>query len=232
MFSTLCDGASGGRGAHTGSSGQWYFKARTGKDPLTGKWTQVTRRGFASAGEAQRARRQLLDESERAAASPSSPEVDPAITIRALVTAYLDEAHALGRLSAKTHFDYQTYAESYIYPYLGDRLANEVSPSLVTHWQVKLAECGARKTGRGLSANTIRLARAPLNAAFKYGLRNGIVSSNPVADSPPPPKAKSIPAHWTPEQANHFLATHEGDRLWPLRCRARETFAYPLRRYG
>ena len=39
----------------------WYFEARTSKDPLTGKWTQVTRRGFARATEASQARHQLLD---------------------------------------------------------------------------------------------------------------------------------------------------------------------------
>jgi Arm DNA-binding domain len=40
----------------------WYFKARTSKDPLTGKWTQVTRRGFATATEASIARQALLDQ--------------------------------------------------------------------------------------------------------------------------------------------------------------------------
>ena len=39
----------------------WYFKARTSKDLLTGKWTQVTRHGFATATEASQARQQLLD---------------------------------------------------------------------------------------------------------------------------------------------------------------------------
>ena len=33
------------KGVYRDANG-WYFKARTSKDPLTGKWTQVTRRGF------------------------------------------------------------------------------------------------------------------------------------------------------------------------------------------
>jgi hypothetical protein len=41
-------------------SNVWYFKARTSKDLLTGKWTQATRRGFATATEASIARRALL----------------------------------------------------------------------------------------------------------------------------------------------------------------------------
>ena len=48
------------KGVYQDASG-WYFKARTSKDPLTGKWTQVTRRGFATATEASQARHQLLD---------------------------------------------------------------------------------------------------------------------------------------------------------------------------
>ena len=40
----------------------WYFKARTFKDPLTGKWTQATRRGFATATEAAKARQRVLDQ--------------------------------------------------------------------------------------------------------------------------------------------------------------------------
>jgi hypothetical protein len=34
---------------HDSRSGRWYFKASLGSDPLTGRRTQVTRRGFASA---------------------------------------------------------------------------------------------------------------------------------------------------------------------------------------
>ena len=40
----------------------WYCKARTSKDPLNGKWSQVTRRGFATATEAARARQELIDQ--------------------------------------------------------------------------------------------------------------------------------------------------------------------------
>jgi integrase len=67
-----------------------------------------------------------------------------------------------------------------------------------------------------LSSNTIRLARAPLNAAFRFAVENGFVSRNPVSEAKPPVKRKSVPAHWTPEQAREFLAWHEGDRLYPL----------------
>lgn len=44
----------------------WYFKARTSKDPLTGKWTEATRRGFATATEASIERQAFVGSGERA----------------------------------------------------------------------------------------------------------------------------------------------------------------------
>lgn len=52
------------RGVYRDAKGGWYFKAATHKDPITGKWKQVTRRGFATAAEAGRARQAFLDEQE------------------------------------------------------------------------------------------------------------------------------------------------------------------------
>jgi len=87
------------RGGYKDAKGRWYFKASTHKDPPSGKWTQVTRRGFATAADAAAARDALLQE---------------------------------------------------------------------------------------------------------------------VAAVPRPKPRRSIPKHWSPEQARHFLALHEGDRLLPV----------------
>ena len=48
------------KGVYRDATG-WYFKARTAKDLLTGKWSQVTIRGFATATEASQASHSLLD---------------------------------------------------------------------------------------------------------------------------------------------------------------------------
>ncbi|HZA85642.1 MAG TPA: Arm DNA-binding domain-containing protein [Acidimicrobiales bacterium] len=47
-------------GVYTDARGRWDFKATVGRDPLTGKRLQVTKRGFRTAAEADRARQQLL----------------------------------------------------------------------------------------------------------------------------------------------------------------------------
>jgi integrase len=92
-----------------------------------------------------------------------------------------------------------------------------LTPELVGDWQLLLATKGSVKTGGSLAPGSIRLARAPLNGAFKFGVVNGLVSTNPVPDVSPPPRQRSKPSHWSPDEARRFLALHEGDRLLPLR---------------
>ena len=44
----------------------------------------------------------------------------------------------------------------------------------------------------------------------------GLVASNPTAQVPRPRPKRSIPKHWTPEQAREFLGLMETDRTWPI----------------
>jgi integrase len=43
-----------------------------------------------------------------------------------------------------------------------------------------------------------------------------MIATNPMMRTPRPKAKRSIPRHWTPEQAREFLALMEGDRTWPL----------------
>jgi integrase len=67
-----------------------------------------------------------------------------------------------------------------------------------------------------LSANTVRLARAPLAGAFKMALGAGIVAINPTVGTPRRRAQRSIPRHWSAEQARDFLGLMEGYRTWPV----------------
>lgn len=199
-----------GPGVYKAKNGTWFFKVNV--KAVDGRRIQTSRRGFATATDARRAKRQLLDELE----SQVSTDERSAISVRDLVEQYLDEAETLGRLAPKTLFDYRNYSTSYIYPHLGDRQASEVTPEIVADWQLILATSGSVKTGEPLSPGTIRLARAPLNGAFRYGIGRGLLGANPVLAVKPPPRRKSTPVAWTPEQARQFLAWQDGDRLLPL----------------
>jgi integrase len=92
----------------------------------------------------------------------------------------------------------------------------DVTPEVVLAWQRKLTKEGGVKDGKPLSANTVRLARAPLAGAFKMAHGAGIVGVNPMVGTPRPRAQRSIPRHWSPEQAREFVALMEGDRTWPV----------------
>ncbi len=199
-------------GVYKAKNGTWYFKVSAGLDPVTGKYRQITRRGFRSAGDARRAREQLLTELR----DPLAPAPPTELTVAELIDEYLDEAQALGRLAAKTLYDYRSYTDSYVAPHLGEVKVVDLTPETIVAWQVKLSKGGARKTGAPLAAGSVRLARAPLNGALKRAVERGLIAVNPVAAVSPPRRQRKIPAHWTPEQARHFLAMCDGDRLLPL----------------
>jgi hypothetical protein len=81
----------------------WYFKATLGTDPLTGKRVQITRRGFASAFEAQKARRL---EMERGVDGKQKMSLGP-LSLNDLLDMYFEGLAADGKLSVKTQYDYK-----------------------------------------------------------------------------------------------------------------------------
>lgn len=200
-------------GVYQDAKGGWYFKVWLGRDPLTGKQAQMTKRGFRSASDAARARRKALDDAE---SLPKARTLPVTITVDELLDHYLDGLDADKKLSAKTRFDYRNNAQSYVRPWLGKKKVRDITPEVVLVWQRKLLAEGGAKNGKALSPNTVRLARSPLAGAMKIAVKAGIVRSNPVADVAKPPTTKSIPKHWSPDQARAFLDHQEDDRLQVL----------------
>ena len=188
----------------------WYFKARVSQDILTGKWTQATRRGFASAVDASTARRELLEGNQAVVVGSGS------MSVADLMKLYLEDAESSGALSTKTLFDYRNYADVYVAPYLGSRAIRDITPEMIARWQQKLTKGGAIRSGKPLSSNSVRLARAPLAGAFKYAIRLGHIRKSPMENVPRPKQRRSIARHWTPEQAREFLMWQDEDRLYPL----------------
>lgn len=197
-------------GVYPDGRGGWYFEATVGTDPSTGKRVQVTKRGFRSATEAGKALRELLGQPQQSTRRPAS-----GMTVSELLDLYLDGLDADDRLSQKTGFDYRNSADVYIRPALGDRRVRDVSPEMLPVRQRKLTKRGASKSGKALSANTIRLARAPLAGGFKLALTAGVVATNPMVGTPRPVAKRSIPRHWSPEQARELLTLIDGDRTFP-----------------
>jgi integrase len=199
-------------GVYKDGNGGWYVKVTLGRDPLIGRRTQITRRGFKTAAEAGKARRELLAQADRGQRRPAAG----GRTVNELLDLYLDGLDADGRLSAKTRFDYRHSADDYVRPHVGAKKVRDVTPETILAWQRKLTKEGGVKDAKPLSANTVRLARAPLAGAFKMAHGAGIVGVNPMVGTPRPRAQRSIPRHWSPEQAREFLALMEGDRTWPV----------------
>jgi integrase len=209
-------------GVYANGRNGWYFKVRLPADPATGRREQVTKRGFRTAAEAGKARRELLAQIEtgRIKSTPSG------LTVNRLLDLYLDGLDADDALSAKTRYDYRHYADDYVRPHLGGQRVRDVTPEVVLTWQRKLTKEGGTKRakaddgtllpGKPLAPNTIRLARSPLSGAFKLAVENGMVAVDPTAGVPRPQRKRSVPKHWTPEQAREFLALMEGDRTWTV----------------
>ncbi len=200
-------------GVYRAGNGSWYFKATLGRDPLTGKRIQLTKRGFATATDAGRARREAL---EAADGDGRVRSVTGSLSVNELLDLYLDGIDADGRLSVKTRFDYRRNADAYVRPWLGRRKVRELTPEVILAWQRELRERGGTKNGKPLSANSVRLARASLAGAVKLAVESGLLRSNPLASVPRPRPKRSVPKHWTPEEARAFLRSQEGDRLHPL----------------
>jgi integrase len=138
------------------------------------------------------------------------------MTIDDLLDLHLDGIEADDRLSAKTCFDYRHYAGDYVRPLLGPMKIRDVTADSVVAWQRRLAKSGGTKNGRPLAPNTIRLARAPLAGALKLAVHMRLLGVNPVNVVPRPPAARSVPRHWSPEQAREFLTLMDGDRTYAV----------------
>lgn len=199
-------------GVYVDGKGAWYFKVHLGTDPDTGRRVQITRRGYSSASAAAEARSRYLEQSRQL-----GPVERPNLTVNQLLDLYLEAMRDEDRLAEKTLFDYAHYADHYVRPRIGTRKVRELDAASIAEWQRGLATSGSVKSGRGLAPNTIRLARAPLAGAFKYGLQTGLVTTNPTVGVPRPPAPRSHQRrHWSPEQAREFLTATAEDRLWPL----------------
>src|SRR3546814_9526166 len=95
-------------GVYRAENGSWYCKATLGRDPLTGKRLQVTKRGFPTAADAAAARRALLEEAE---AGDQPVTASRSLIVDELLDLYLDGIDADGRLAAKTRYDYRRSEE-------------------------------------------------------------------------------------------------------------------------
>ena len=200
-------------GVYSDSRGQWYFKVTLGQRPAHRKARATHRRGFRTATEAAKARHEVLAKLDAGLLKPTRGS----LTVDELLDLYLDGIDADERLSAKTRHRLSREGRRPTCGRSSGRRRSETStPEVVLSWPRKLLAEGRGRSGRPLAPNSVRLARAPLAGALKLALSSGIVVTNPLAQTPRPKARRSIPRHWSPEQAREFLGLMEGDRTYAL----------------
>ena len=129
-------------GVYQDDKGRWYYKVWLGRDGLTGRQLQATRRGFETATDAARARREHLDDLDSGRRTPTSRV---SLTVDELLDDYLDGLDADERLSAKTRFDYRVNADAYVRPWLGDKKVRDLTAEVLVAWQRRLPKEGSAK---------------------------------------------------------------------------------------
>lgn len=146
-------------GVYRAANGSWYFKATVGRDPLTGTRIRVTKRGFATATEAARSRRELLEDVDNGVA----PVAAGSLTVNELLDLYLDAIDADERLSPKTRYDYRRNADAYVrHQGIGSTPTSRwLFPGHLAGRPITALRLGQRLTAYGIDARAARRAVKP-----------------------------------------------------------------------
>ncbi len=121
-----------------------------------------------------------------------------------------------GTIRPTTFSGYRTACEQHLIPELGSVQLQRLAGGTLNALYSRLATDGRTKGKGGLSANSVRHVHAALHRALRDAVRWGYLAHN-VADSadPPAPEHRELTA-WSEAELHAFLATVEGDRLFPM----------------
>jgi integrase len=164
-----------------GKSGVYELRVATGRDPVTGKYGQVSRRwpGYAADDSevttADKALAKLVKELE---GNRSGRTAGAGMTVDQLLVKWLKQITSEGR-SPTTLREYKRLIEKRIRPALGPVLAVDVTA-------LELDEFYQGLTDTGLAPASVRQVHAILRAGFRQGVKWRYLASNPATDASPP----------------------------------------------
>ncbi len=199
------------------SSYSWSYRVYTGKGP-DGRWKERWRGGFETKRAADRALTEFLSSLHSGSHVPRS---------RTTLGEYLQEtwlpATAPPQVKPETWRDRARNLDHHVVQRIGGVRLQELNPAQLNRlYSILLSEGRVREEG-GLSPTTVRRVHAMLRTALNDAVRWGLLESNPVTDSDPPP-ARVVKASrrrsmsvWTPDQLRHFLSVnrqHLHHSLW------------------
>ena len=172
------------------------------------KRSQVRRRGFRTAREAQRALTTIVTELD--AGTYIAPDLTT--TLAQYISSTWLPALRVKQLRESTLESYQRNLDVHVLPRLGHRRLMLVSTAELDRLYSDLLEVGG---ARGpLSPRTVRYIHTILLGVFGHAVRKGHLATNPCAraDAPSPKACRSRERlTWTAEQLHRFLVSLEGD---------------------
>ena len=209
-------------GVYRDGHGGWYFKVTIGTDPITGKRSQITKRGFRSASDAGSARREVLTKVERGTLKPTPV----GLTVNGLLDQYLDGLDADGELFCEDPIRLpplcrRLHTAAFGFPSspgCNTRSGLGMAAKARRRWRNQTEKSGRRVPAPWKAPRSQHnpFSTGPLSGAFKLAVSIGAASIDPTVAVPRPKRRRSIPKHWTPDQAREFLALMRGDRTWPV----------------
>lgn len=177
------------------SAGRWEIYVQAGRDPVTGKYRQVSRTVRGSVSDAKKARAELLTEVER------GRHRGTAATLDELFAQWLIELDRKGR-SDKTINNYrQTYRHN-IAPTLGGVAVTKVTTKMLTDLY------GAHQR-RGLSARSVYQIHATVSSMMTQACRWGWRDSNPAQWADPPAISNEVPVVPTVDEIRRLIVAAE-----------------------
>jgi integrase len=107
-------------------------------------------------------------------------------------------------LRPSTQASYRAHIENYLNPTFGNLTLTEIKVPRVERFAHDLA-------ARGLAAGTVQRVLSTLRSAMSYGVRMGLIPSNPASGIRVPSSISRPARTWTPDESATFLAGLGGD---------------------
>lgn len=166
-------------------------------------------------GEAQRRAREHqteIDARGKAAAAPSRR------TVGDYMPEWLEEYGTRRGLQPKTYASYLQQVRLYIEPRLGAVPLRDLTPDRIARWMAEVASGESP-----LSPRSVAYARAVLRMALKDAVRRGLIPTNPVEQTEPPPQNPKQVHAFTLEEVRRLDAQAATHRLGPMLSLAWQT---------
>jgi integrase len=153
--------------------GVWELRVRSGRDPVTGRYAQISRTFRGGKRQAEAALARLSSEVAEGRHAGTGQ------TVAYLLDQWIEHLEAMGR-TPKTVDGYRSLARSRLVPALGSKELRKLKPADLDAFYRALL-------GKGLSPTYVRHCHAALSTALRQAVKWGWIERSPAERATPPP---------------------------------------------